>query len=310
MPVTRTPLHLAVVGYLDHKAEMEYTTSVADLGVFLKANSSVIGPGDDIRLPYTDKRTDQEGELGVVIGRTASHVGADEALGYVFGYTCVLDITVRSGEDRSTRKSSDTFTPPGPWIVTADDIPDPDALDLRCDVGGTTRRPGPRRLPHTPAVPSAGTTSAEDGRNTVARALELHNYVGHLIRRAEQVHTALWYQRVSREITSQQFAVLNALSRDPGIDQRTLARLTSLDRSTVNHIVRRLTDQHHVSQVRDEEDRRRTLLDLTAQGTALLDSLIGPAEAVNERLLDALPGDERQRAVEILRKIATLDSES
>ncbi|WP_371476588.1 fumarylacetoacetate hydrolase family protein [Kitasatospora sp. NBC_00315] len=130
----------APVNYLDHKAEMEYTTSVADLGVFLKANSSVIGPGENILLPYSDKRTDQEGELGVVIGRTASHVSAEEALQHVFGYTCLLDITVRSDEDRSTRKSFDTFTPIGPWIVTADEIPEPDALDLRCDVGGTTRQ--------------------------------------------------------------------------------------------------------------------------------------------------------------------------
>ncbi|WP_329204122.1 fumarylacetoacetate hydrolase family protein [Streptomyces sp. NBC_00683] len=130
----------APVNYLDHKAEMEYTTSVADLGVFLKANSSVIGPDQDILLPYTDRRTDQEGELGVVIGRTARHVGVDDALDHVFGYTCVLDITVRSGEDRSTRKSFDTFTPVGPWVVTADEIPDPDSLGLRCDVGGSTRQ--------------------------------------------------------------------------------------------------------------------------------------------------------------------------
>ncbi|MFD6425253.1 fumarylacetoacetate hydrolase family protein [Streptomyces sp. NPDC060198] len=130
----------APVNYLDHKAEMEYTTSIADLGVFLKANSSVIGPGQDVLLPYTDKRTDQEGELGVVIGRTATHVDAADALDHVFGYTCVLDITVRSGEDRSTRKSFDTFTPIGPWIVTADEIPDPDCLNLRCDVSGGTRQ--------------------------------------------------------------------------------------------------------------------------------------------------------------------------
>ncbi|MFS0693046.1 MarR family winged helix-turn-helix transcriptional regulator [Streptomyces nitrosporeus] len=142
----------------------------------------------------------------------------------------------------------------------------------------------------------------------MARALELHNYVGHLIRRAEQVHTALWYRHVSREITSQQFAVLNTLSRDPGIDQRTLARITSLDRSTVNHIVRRLTEQRYVIQVRDEEDRRRTLLSLTDEGTGLLGSLIGPAEDINEQLLDALPGDERELAVEVLRKIASLDA--
>ncbi|GAA2571047.1 MULTISPECIES: MarR family winged helix-turn-helix transcriptional regulator [Streptomyces] len=144
----------------------------------------------------------------------------------------------------------------------------------------------------------------------MARALELHNYVGHLIRRAEQVHTALWYRHVSREITSQQFAVLNALSRDPGIDQRTLARLTSLDRSTVNHMVRRLTDQGHVTQVRDEEDRRRTLLSLTEAGADLLDSLIGPAERINEQLLSALPGNERQQAVAILHTIASMDDGS
>ncbi|WEH38302.1 fumarylacetoacetate hydrolase family protein [Streptomyces sp. AM 2-1-1] len=130
----------APVNYLDHKAEMEYTTSIADLGVFLKATSSVIGPGEDVLLPYSDKRTDQEGELGVVIGRTAHHVDAADALDHVFGYTCVLDITVRSGEDRSTRKSFDTFTPIGPWIVTADEIPDPGSLDLRCDVGGAIRQ--------------------------------------------------------------------------------------------------------------------------------------------------------------------------
>ncbi|MFF9500928.1 fumarylacetoacetate hydrolase family protein [Streptomyces sp. NPDC014656] len=130
----------APVNYLDHKAEMDYPTSIADLGVFLKATSSVIGPGQDVVLPYSDVRTDQEGELAVVIGRTASRVSADEALDHVFGYTCLLDITVRSGEDRSTRKSFDTFTPLGPWVVTADEIPDPDRLDLRCDVAGETRQ--------------------------------------------------------------------------------------------------------------------------------------------------------------------------
>jgi 2-keto-4-pentenoate hydratase/2-oxohepta-3-ene-1,7-dioic acid hydratase in catechol pathway len=130
----------APVNYLDHQTEMRYTTSIADLGVFLKANSSVIGPGEDIRLPYRDKRTDQEGELGVVIGRTARRVRAAEALSYVFGYTCVLDITVRSEEDRSTRKSFDTFTPLGPWIVTADEIPDPGRLDLTCSVSGAVRQ--------------------------------------------------------------------------------------------------------------------------------------------------------------------------
>ncbi|WP_033221917.1 fumarylacetoacetate hydrolase family protein [Kitasatospora phosalacinea] len=130
----------APVNYLDHKAEMAYPTSIAELGVFLKATSSVIGPGRDVLLPYSDLRTDQEGELAVVIGRTASRVPVADALSHVFGYTCLLDITVRSTEDRSTRKSFDTFTPLGPWITTADEVPDPDALDLRCTVAGEQRQ--------------------------------------------------------------------------------------------------------------------------------------------------------------------------
>ncbi len=130
----------APVNYLDHKAEMAVPQTIAEYGVFLKASSSVIGPGASIRLPYLDKRTDQEAELTVVIGRTARNVSVDEALDYVFGYTCGLDITVRSTEDRSTRKSFDTFTPLGPWIVTPDEVGDPHTLELRCWVNGELRQ--------------------------------------------------------------------------------------------------------------------------------------------------------------------------
>lgn len=130
----------APVNYLDHKVEMSEQKTIAEYGVFLKANTSVIGPGDEIELPYTDKRTDQEGELAIVIGRTARDVDVEEALDYVFGYTGALDITVRSTEDRSTRKSFDTFTPLGPWIVTADEVGDPDNLSLRCWVEGDLRQ--------------------------------------------------------------------------------------------------------------------------------------------------------------------------
>ncbi|MFH8485060.1 MarR family winged helix-turn-helix transcriptional regulator [Streptomyces longisporoflavus] len=139
--------------------------------------------------------------------------------------------------------------------------------------------------------------------------LDLQNYIGHLIRRAEQVHTSLWFQHVSRDITSQQFAVLNALSRKAGIDQRTLARLTSLDRSTINQMIRRLTDQGHVSQARDETDRRRTLLELTEQGSQLLAALIPPAERVNEQLLHLLPPEQRALAIDSLRRIAFMEEE-
>lgn len=130
----------APVNYLDHKAEMRELHTVADLGLFLKASTSVVGPGGPVRLPYRDVRTDQEGELGVVVGRTAHRVPAERALDHVFGYVPVLDITVRSGEDRSTRKSFDTFTPLGPWVTTADEVADPQALRLRCWVDGELRQ--------------------------------------------------------------------------------------------------------------------------------------------------------------------------
>lgn len=130
----------APANYREHVDEMPDDHTIMDWGVFLKASSSVIGPGDDIHLPYLDRRTDQEGELGVVIGRTARNVSAADALDRVFGYTCVLDITVRSSEDRSTRKSFDTFTPIGPWVTTADEVGDPGDLNLRCWVNGELRQ--------------------------------------------------------------------------------------------------------------------------------------------------------------------------
>ncbi len=140
-PITRPGKVVgAPVNYVDHKVEMHEQRTIADYGVFLKASTSVIGPGDDIRLPYLDVRTDQEGELGVVIGRTATRVPAERALEHVFGFVPLLDITVRSGEDRSTRKSFDTFTPLGPWVTTADEVGDPGDLRLRCWVGGELRQ--------------------------------------------------------------------------------------------------------------------------------------------------------------------------
>ncbi|MBD5787611.1 fumarylacetoacetate hydrolase family protein [Cellulosimicrobium terreum] len=130
----------APVNYLDHQVEMSEQKSIADYGVFLKAGTSVVGPGATVELPYADKRTDQEGELALVIGRTARHVVTEDALEHVFAYTCGLDISLRSTEDRSTRKSFDTFTPLGPWLVTADEVPDPDDLELRCWVAGELRQ--------------------------------------------------------------------------------------------------------------------------------------------------------------------------
>jgi 2-keto-4-pentenoate hydratase/2-oxohepta-3-ene-1,7-dioic acid hydratase in catechol pathway len=114
--------------------------SIETYAGFIKASSSVTGPSGTIELPYDDRRVDHEAELGVVIGKTARRVHRSAALSYVFGYVPLLDITLRGDEDRSFRKSFDTFTPIGPAIVTADELPDPDALDLRLSVNGELRQ--------------------------------------------------------------------------------------------------------------------------------------------------------------------------
>lgn len=116
--------------------------AIDQYGVFLKAPSSVIGPGGTIELPFPDRRTDHEVELGFVIGKTARNVKIADAMSYVFGYTGVMDITVRGGEDRSTRKSFDSFTPLGPVLVTADEIPDPHNIQLKLWVNGELRQNG------------------------------------------------------------------------------------------------------------------------------------------------------------------------
>lgn len=93
-----------------------------------------------MKLPYSDRRFDQEGELALVIGQPASHVSVDDALDYVAGYTMLLDMTMRGGEDRSTRKSFDTFTPVGPYLVTPDEAGAPDAMRLQTWVNDELRQ--------------------------------------------------------------------------------------------------------------------------------------------------------------------------
>jgi 2-keto-4-pentenoate hydratase/2-oxohepta-3-ene-1,7-dioic acid hydratase in catechol pathway len=120
--------------------------SAAELGFFLKAPSSVSGVRDGIRLPReSTRRFDHESELAVIIGREAKNVPRAKALEYVFGYSCLLDLTMRiepgvAEEERATRKSFDTFTPVGPYVVTADEVPDPHVLDIRLWVNDELRQ--------------------------------------------------------------------------------------------------------------------------------------------------------------------------
>jgi 2-keto-4-pentenoate hydratase/2-oxohepta-3-ene-1,7-dioic acid hydratase in catechol pathway len=109
-------------------------------GLFLKAGSSLVGPSQGVMLCHPERRNDHEVELVAVIGRPAKNVSRKEALSYVAGYCIGLDITIRGPEERSFRKSPDTYTVLGPWLVTADELEDPSNLELSISVGGATRQ--------------------------------------------------------------------------------------------------------------------------------------------------------------------------
>jgi 2-keto-4-pentenoate hydratase/2-oxohepta-3-ene-1,7-dioic acid hydratase in catechol pathway len=127
--------------YRDHAAEMASTKRANLQGYFLKANSSLSGPNDPIELPDVPGReVHHECEIAVVIGTQGRHIPIARAIDHVFGYSCLLDITIRGKEERVMRKSFDTFTPVGPWIVTADEVPDPADIGMRLWVNGQMRQ--------------------------------------------------------------------------------------------------------------------------------------------------------------------------
>lgn len=143
-------VYAAPVNYKAHREEMAAGAGgpeaaagqhhSGEFGMFLKSPSSVCGPQDKILRPYDDRLIHHESELVMVIGKRGSTIPLDQALNYVFGYTCGLDITVRGPEDRSKRKSFDTFSPTGPYLVTADEIPDPSTLEIRLWVNEDLRQ--------------------------------------------------------------------------------------------------------------------------------------------------------------------------
>ena len=114
--------------------------SIEEQGLFLKASSSIVGPSEGVAIKFPDRRTDHEAELGVVIGRKTSLVSEQAALGVVAGYAIALDMVVRGKEDRSYRKSPDSYAVLGPWLVTADELGDPGALDFSLRVNGELRQ--------------------------------------------------------------------------------------------------------------------------------------------------------------------------
>jgi 2,4-didehydro-3-deoxy-L-rhamnonate hydrolase len=116
------------------------SSKILEAGMFLKANSALVGPSEGIPLRFPDRRNDHEVELVMVIGKTGSDIPQAKALDYVAGYCLGLDMTVRGREDRSFRKSVDGYAVLGPWMVTADEIPDPDSVPISIEVNGEVRQ--------------------------------------------------------------------------------------------------------------------------------------------------------------------------
>ena len=134
------------LNYSDHAAEMGMEIPKHPI-LFIKANSAIVGPNDDVVIPRGATKADWEVELGVVIGATAKYVSAVNALDYVAGYCVINDVTERHFQAHlsgqwTKGKSCDTFGPTGPWLVTRDEIPDPQNLAMSLDVNGKRMQTG------------------------------------------------------------------------------------------------------------------------------------------------------------------------
>lgn len=137
------------LNYADHAAESGMQVPPEPV-VFGKWTSAIVGPDDDVRIPRGSVKTDWEVELGVVIGRGGSYIPQEQAMAHVAGYCVVNDISEREYQlERSGTwdkgKGCDTFGPLGPWLVTADEVPDPHGLNLWLDVDGQRRQTGNTR---------------------------------------------------------------------------------------------------------------------------------------------------------------------
>ncbi len=124
-------------------AQIHHNNQVAEIqrvGLFLKATSSLVGPGQGVALRHTDRRNDHEIELAVIIGKAGTRISRDQAWDHIAGYCIGLDMTVRGPEERSLRKSIDSYSVLGPWLVTADEIADPNAMDFWLTVNGEERQ--------------------------------------------------------------------------------------------------------------------------------------------------------------------------
>ena len=150
VPLARVGKFVAIgLNYVDHAVEADLPVPKEPVA-FLKATTSLSGPNDAVMLPKDSTRGDWEVELGIVIGRRASYVAEADALDHVAGYCVVNDVSEREyqlerGGTWDKGKGCDTFGPVGPWLVTADEVGDPQALDLWLDVNGRRMQTGNTR---------------------------------------------------------------------------------------------------------------------------------------------------------------------
>ncbi|EGX56405.1 MarR family transcriptional regulator [Streptomyces zinciresistens K42] len=135
-------------------------------------------------------------------------------------------------------------------------------------------------------------------------AVDLTTHPGHLARRLQQAHHLLWNTMVSEEITSPQFAVLNTLVAEPGLDQRTVGERVGLDRSTIAEVVGRLGRRGLLDKVRDPEDGRRFLLRPTAEGARAHKKLSVRTARMNHIFLAPLSAEEQARFLDLMRRVA------
>lgn len=152
---------------------------------------------------------------------------------------------------------------------------------------------------HTPIIDDAGSPSGPP-----VPALPPEATLGHLLRRAQQVHTAIWSDELHGDLTSPQYAVLSALSHSSGVDQRTAGTLASLDKSTTAGIVARLQRDGWIRRARDTADGRRNLLFLTTAAKTALHDITRRTERVQERLLEPLGPNLRRTCVKLLAQVA------
>lgn len=159
-------------------------------------------------------------------------------------------------------------------------------------------------MPEAPVPAVVIARASSGGRDAPFTIPELDATAGHLVRRAQQVHTAIWSEELDGHLTSPQYALVSALRNNPGLDQRTAGATASLDKSTTADVVARLERDGWVHRVQDPCDGRRKTLQLTKIAGAALNGVTPRVQNVQRRLLEPLPADEREEFVRLLARVA------